>query len=167
MDACGCSLCGCGDSQRHPDAGWLCLSCPGYLQADQDLGFKPCCPCQFQDFGKHELLAWFVDQVYCPGTFPKEVSQCLGIDGAMEQAPQSTEGLALIADDQGVHDLQQMSYLRLVKGKVQCKNERCQCFGMLYNQGEHWSPLAVGFGVTNKSYQIYQCSSQFWRNYSI
>jgi hypothetical protein len=34
---------------------------------------------------------------------------------------------------------------------------------MLYNQGEHWSPLAVGFGVINKSYQIYQCSSQFWR----
>jgi len=24
----------------------------------------------------------------------------------------------------------------------------------------------VGFFVTNKSYQIYQCSSQFWRNYS-
>jgi hypothetical protein len=37
---------------------------------------------------------------------------------------------------------------------------------MLYNQGEHWSPLAVVFFVINKSYQIYQCSSQFWRNYS-
>jgi hypothetical protein len=33
---------------------------------------------------------------------------------------------------------------------------------MLYNQGEHWSPLAVGFGVINKSYQIYQCSSHYF-----
>jgi hypothetical protein len=33
---------------------------------------------------------------------------------------------------------------------------------MLYNQGEHWSPLAVGFVSTNKSYQICQCSSHYF-----
>jgi hypothetical protein len=31
-----------------------------------------------------------------------------------------------------------MSYLRLVKCKLQGKNKIGERFGMLYNQGEHW-----------------------------
>lgn len=39
--------------------------------------------------------------------------------------------------------MKQMSYLWLVKCKLKCKNETHKCFGMLYNRGEHWSPLVL------------------------
>ncbi len=64
------------------------------------------------------LLAGFVDQIYRPGTFPKEICQRFGMDTALQQTRQVAERFALIADDQGIHDLQQMSDLRLVKCKL-------------------------------------------------
>jgi len=82
---------------------------------------------KFQKRTYHELLAWLADLLNRPRTFPKEIGQCIGshrsMHRSMQQACQVAKGFPLVADNQSIHDLYQMSYLRLVKCKLQCKNE--------------------------------------------
>jgi hypothetical protein len=73
---------------------------------------------QFQAFLQHKFPARLVDQIRRPRAFAEEVCQRFGIQRPREQAGQAAEGFALIAHDQGVHDLQQMSYLRLAKCRL-------------------------------------------------
>jgi len=108
------------------------------IQTGQDLEWKTCFGGQNQQGAQHEALTRLTDLVYCPRAFSEEIRQALGVWRQMERTGQIAQGLALVADNHGVHNLQQMSYLRLVKCKLQGKNKIGERFGMLYNQGEHW-----------------------------